>query len=76
MTLKTYAERNGYTLAAVFGRHAWDTHYYYVRPGFPESAEIIDLLREAGERRRGKGEQILREEILGEEAATDDDYRF
>lgn len=39
-------------------------------------AEIIDLLREAGERRRGKGEQILREEILGEEAATDDDYRF
>jgi len=29
-------------------------------------ADVIDLLREAGERRRKKGEQILREEILGE----------
>ena len=45
MTLKTYAEREGYTLAAVFGRNAWDTHYYYVRTGFPESAEIADRLR-------------------------------
>lgn len=39
-------------------------------------AEIIDLLRESGERRRGKGEQILREEILGEEAGADEDYRL
>jgi hypothetical protein len=45
MTLKTYAESNRYTLAAVFGRNAWDTHYYYVRTGFPESAEITDRLR-------------------------------
>jgi len=29
-------------------------------------ADVIDLLREAGARRRRKGEQILREEILGE----------
>lgn len=29
-------------------------------------ADIIDLLREAGQRRRKKGEEILREEILGE----------
>ncbi len=29
-------------------------------------ADIIDTLREAGERRRKRGEQILREEILGE----------
>ncbi len=29
-------------------------------------ADVIDLLREAGERRRKRGEQILREEILGE----------
>ncbi len=29
-------------------------------------ADVIDLLREAGERRRRRGEQILREEILGE----------
>jgi hypothetical protein len=29
-------------------------------------ADIIDMLRDAGERRRRRGEQILREEILGE----------
>ena len=29
-------------------------------------ADIIDMLREAGESRRRRGEQILREEILGE----------
>jgi hypothetical protein len=28
-------------------------------------AEVIDMLREAGEARRRTGEQILREEILG-----------
>lgn len=36
-------------------------------------ADVIDLLREAGERRRRRGEQILREEILGEEPETDAD---
>jgi arabinofuranosyltransferase len=45
MTLKAYAERNRYTLAAVFGRNAWDTHYYYVRTGFPDSAEMTERLR-------------------------------
>lgn len=29
-------------------------------------ADIIDMLREAGERRRKRGEKIFREEILGE----------
>lgn len=29
-------------------------------------ADVIDLLREAGARRRRRGEQILREEILGQ----------
>jgi hypothetical protein len=38
--LKTYAERRGYRLAAVWGRDPWDTHYYYVRPGFPDANEI------------------------------------
>lgn len=45
---------------------------------YPELAEeldgltdIIDLLRDAGERRRSRGEQILREEILGEETDPD-----
>ncbi len=34
-------------------------------------ADVIDLLREAGETRRRRGEQILREEILGEESKED-----
>ena len=45
---------------------------------YPELAEeldgltdIIDLRRDAGERRRSLGEQILREEILGEEPGPD-----
>jgi hypothetical protein len=32
---------------------------------------VIDLLREAGESRRRRGEQILREEILGEKPGED-----
>src|SRR5215467_9366000 len=38
--LKRYAERRGYRLAAVFGRDPYDTHYYYVRPGFADAGEI------------------------------------
>jgi hypothetical protein len=45
MTLKGYAESRGYELAACFGRNAWDTHYYWVRRGFPLSAEIVARLR-------------------------------
>jgi len=45
MTLKNYAEHNHYVLAACFGRNAYDTHYYYVRSGFSESAEIARRLR-------------------------------
>jgi hypothetical protein len=45
MTLKAYAERNDYVLAAVFGRNAYDTHYYYVRSGFARSREITDRIR-------------------------------
>jgi hypothetical protein len=45
MTLKGYAETNGYVLAAVYGRDAWDTHYYYVRSGFPDSQAIVDRIR-------------------------------
>jgi hypothetical protein len=45
MTLKGYAERNGYILAAVFGRNAYDTHYYYVRSGFARSREITERIR-------------------------------
>ena len=34
--------------------------------GLDGLADIIDMLREAGDRRRKRGEQILREEILGQ----------
>ena len=44
-TLQRYAERRGYVLAAAFGRAADDTHYYYVRPGFPESETIAAGIR-------------------------------
>jgi hypothetical protein len=44
-TLQRYAVARGYTLAAVFGRNPTDTHYYYVRPGFPESAAIAARIR-------------------------------
>jgi arabinofuranosyltransferase len=45
MTLKAYAESRDYELAACFGRNEWDTHYYWVRRGFPQSAEIVARLR-------------------------------
>lgn len=40
-TLMTYAEENGYQLAAIFGDSAYDTHYYYVRTDFEDSRDII-----------------------------------
>ncbi len=43
--LKEYAERHNYILAAAFGSNPYDVHYYYVRPDFPESAEIVDRLQ-------------------------------
>lgn len=39
-------------------------------------AEIIDLLRESGERKRKKGEEILREEILGEDEPVPGEEEF
>ncbi len=41
MTLKKYAEKNEYHLSAVFGESPHSTRYYYVRPSFPESEEIV-----------------------------------
>ncbi len=35
-------------------------------------ADIIDMLRDAGEQRRKRGEQVFREEILGEDPETED----
>ncbi|HVO76326.1 MAG TPA: hypothetical protein VMT35_20060 [Ignavibacteriaceae bacterium] len=45
MTLKKYAEKNNFTLAAVFGAKPDETHYYYVRPDLPEHDEIVDSIR-------------------------------
>jgi hypothetical protein len=45
LTLDTYARDKGYTLAAVYGESPLDTHYYYVRPDFPESADIEAFIR-------------------------------
>jgi hypothetical protein len=42
--LKTYAEENGYILAAVFGDSPYDTHYYYVRPGFEDSKRLVEQI--------------------------------
>jgi hypothetical protein len=39
--LLTYAESNGYQLAAVFGDSPYDTNYYYVRPDFEDSGQIL-----------------------------------
>lgn len=42
--MKTYAEDNGYTLAAVFGDSPYDTHYFYVRPGFEDSKRLVEQI--------------------------------
>ncbi len=42
--LKTYAEENGYVLAAVFGDSPYDTHYYYVRTDFEDSKRLIEQI--------------------------------
>lgn len=44
--MKTYAEENGYVLAAVFGDSPYDTHYYYVRPDFEDSENLIERISE------------------------------
>jgi len=44
--LKTYAEDNGYILAAVFGDSPYDTHYYYVRSGFVDSSRLVNRISE------------------------------
>ncbi|MBN8579642.1 MAG: hypothetical protein J0L96_03135 [Anaerolineae bacterium] len=44
--LKTYAENNGYVLAAVFGDSPYDTHYFYVRTDFEDSERLIERISE------------------------------
>ncbi len=44
ITMKEYAEANGYVLAAVFGDSPYDTHYYYVRSDFEDSKRLIEQI--------------------------------
>jgi hypothetical protein len=44
ITMKEYAEANGYVLAAVFGDSPYDTHYYYVRADFKDSKRLIEQI--------------------------------
>jgi len=46
LTLLQYATKRGYILAAAYGDSAYDTHYYYVRPAFPDSAAIVAGIRQ------------------------------
>ncbi len=41
ITLKDYAEKHGYVLAAAFGDSPYEVHYYYVRPDFEDSTAIV-----------------------------------
>jgi len=41
ITLKDYAEKHGYVLAAAFGDSPYETHYYYVRDDFVDSNKIV-----------------------------------
>jgi len=41
ITLKEYAEKHGYVLAAAFGDSPYETHYYYVRNDFADSKKIV-----------------------------------
>ena len=45
LIVKQYAEDNDYILAGAFGVSPYDTHYYYVRPDFPDSTEIAERIR-------------------------------
>lgn len=45
ITLKRYAEKHRFTLAAVFGISPKDTHYYYVRSEIPDHDEIVQRIR-------------------------------
>lgn len=44
-TVRAYAEKRGYILAGCFGKNPQDTFFYYVRPDFPDSGEIVAKIR-------------------------------
>ena len=46
LTLDAYARKQGYILAAAFGVQVYDSHYYYVRSDFADSAAMVERIRE------------------------------
>jgi len=66
MTLKHYAERKGYILAAAFGESPYDTHYYYVRPDFLESKEIVRDIRAVDYHWSATGNKAINYAVLEE----------
>jgi hypothetical protein len=44
-TLKKYVEDRGYTLAAVYAKHARESHYYYVRAGFLDHDQVVGIIK-------------------------------
>src|SRR5262249_29407255 len=44
-TLQGYARDRDYLLAAVFARGPHESHYYYVRRGFPDTARVVAAVR-------------------------------
>lgn len=41
-----YARGNGYILAADYGVSPYDSYYFYVKPDFADSQEIVDAIRD------------------------------
>jgi hypothetical protein len=46
VTVKRFAEENGYCLVAAYGIGPRDSYYYYVRRDFPDSAKITREIRD------------------------------
>jgi arabinofuranosyltransferase len=58
-TLNDYAESHAYILAAAFGVSRYDTHYYYVRSGFPDSGDIVRKIQSIDYYLTGSGEKCV-----------------
>ena len=45
LTLNKFAVEHGYCLAAALSDTPYEAHYYYVRPDFPDSGKIVEIIR-------------------------------
>jgi hypothetical protein len=62
--LEAYAEEREYILAASYGDKPQDTHYYYVRPDFPESETIVSRIRSMDYRWHASGKTCVNYAVL------------